>query len=1251
MSKSDWFSDLPESFEESVRIDSAEEDHRHQAIQSYHVTEDSRRFLTDFVNRTLGRADDMRTGSNYWLYGYYGSGKSHLLTVLDGLMDTAWLEGQRDTVWSALTPSAEANVEFDVLQERWETVHDDYHVVPISVNLLKYQGQKQRSFSEIVLRHAHQNPLLTGVDDAFSEGLSPQIPVAYFEYWYKETDLWADRQSQVKSVVDTVTPDDPTYDWEQTTEDNDLWRAIQQYNALSDVVLPELFEDIVGSQDGYSDLQPSDIDPEAVVARLEKLRTEREEESDKPVKLVLLLDEVSLFVGTNFERLTELQTLAENVDDIGDGDIQLVATAQAKIEDVQPQFAAHGADFSIVKDRFPHRYQLPSRHVGNIAKRRLFEKTPQGRDAVERILETTSVDPETSLVYNQTKQNTTPPLDEIDKQELVECYPFLPYHAPLFLEILFNLRKKAPDPAKSIFSGTARAILALMHGLLTEWVETSEENHVISLVDFYELIRPELREILPQDVRVVEGSKTAPGSVDPDRIRGIADDVDDGTLEEFDLRVAKAVLLLQNVHNIVPMNENNLAVAVMSDLDGRAQITTANRVEESLDRMEKYIRPMDDETGPRYRFATQEERLIYDETETKEANPDWDAILEALDEHLWDEIAEGLSLPESVPYGETTDEYPVAYRFAVDAIDFESRVEAEGALDIDIEVQGIHPNADGDQMEEDTLYWEIDTEGLDNLRGQLVDWWALRDAVETRDAPPAVERDLEERAKSATRKVVSAMTSGSFTVKDQTDISGLSNAVKAAVDTTYPDDFHPMMLQVTDERLQELADLEGDDPLPGWARTIQVPSKNQTGDSGRQAIQNNVLVNTGRQLKGNDEGLALSTVLDEIVENKPYYADVRPALRAILWGFCRRGRLLPLDEDGDALADEQVLAGSAATVRLKLLEVADPGDALEEHGFKRTIDTITTGLINLRRANEQLRTRQNSLREDVQLARENVATDAVDSLLETFLETLTHRQDETDDRLRVIKKQDDGLLEAIEETKREQKWFDDVVETWELRQSNLRRWDAELTLGDSRFAWLDESAVTTIDARRERITGYEGAWWTADGWSQLIETLEGDATSELGRAWEAYTDRHSLHALSEDIESNEWIRPPAERPVSIRRGFERAYVTPLQNVKDWYGSINTAIQALLSDDEAEFERIATDIRTLEPLDETLDIPLDELRDRLEALTAVVSDRSPDDVDTVGVVPDDRQSIDKRLERLVESGAVDIEERDTGVVIR
>jgi energy-coupling factor transporter ATP-binding protein EcfA2 len=488
-----WFEDLPDDFEESVRIDRDERDHRQRAIQSYHVTADSQRFIRDFVDRMLGQADDMRTGSNYWLYGYYGSGKSHLLTVLDGLLDTDWLEGQYNDVWDDLTQVTEDASE-DQLRDHWQTIHEEYYIIPVSINLLKYQGQKQRSFSEIVLRHAHQDPDLTGVDDEISNGLSSQLDVAYFEKWFRTTEAWPNRQARAQEVLDTATAKSSGYAWDSET----LWKDIQSYNALADVV-SKLFAEVNQTPDGYTDLRPSDIDPGEVVTRLNQLREEREEELGQPVKLVLLLDEVSLLIGTDFERLTELQTLAENVDDIGDGDIQLVATAQAKIEDVQPKFAAHGADFSIVKDRFPHRYQLPSK---DIAKRRLFEKSDQGESQVREVLDDASVKPAESLVYNEIKQNTKPPLDSINDDELVEFYPFLPYHAPLFLEILFNLRQEAPDPAKSIFSGTARAILALMHNLLQSWVDDGEPDHVVTLVDFYELIKPELEETLEKDVRV-----------------------------------------------------------------------------------------------------------------------------------------------------------------------------------------------------------------------------------------------------------------------------------------------------------------------------------------------------------------------------------------------------------------------------------------------------------------------------------------------------------------------------------------------------------------------------------------------------------------------------------------------------------------------------------------------------------------------------------------------------------------------------
>lgn len=1248
MTAETWFTDLPDDFEESVRIDREEQageadEHRTQAITAYHVTADSQRFLEDVVDRTLDETEDMRSGSNYWLYGYYGSGKSHLLTVLDGLMDTQWLDTRYDDVWTDLVPDTSTDSGLSELRDRWERVHSTYHVIPVSVNLLKYQGQRQRSFSEIVLRHAHQNPTLTGVSDGVSTGLSSQLDVAYFEDWYRTTDAWPTRQDRAANVISGVAPKTPQYDW----EDARLWEDVQQYSALADVVLPELFEGVTGTRDGYTDLQPSDIDPKEVVKRLESLRAEREAELDKPVNLVLLLDEVSLFIGTDFERLTELQTLAENVDDIGGGDIQLVATAQANIEDTQPKFAAHGADFSIVKDRFPHRYQLPSKHVGDIAKKRLLQKSDTGRDTVQRILNEADVKPAESLVYNEIRQNTKPPLDAIDDEELVAFYPFLPYHAPLFLEILFNLRQEASDPAKSIFSGTARAILALMHGLLIDWVENSTEDQILTLVDFFELIKPELREILSQDMRVVEGTEET---------NGIADEVatEESDLEEFDLDVAKAVLLLRPVHEIVPLNDGNIAVAVMADLNGRSWTIRKNRVGESLDRLQKFIRPTRKETGPRLRFATQEERLIYDETEENEANPDWDSIIEALDEHLWDRLTQDLPLPDSVPYGDAGNEYAVAYRFELDGKPFTTRVETDRGVEVTVGVHGIRPDATAQRNEVDTLYWEIGTDGLQDLRSRLIEWWALRDAIATREAPPAVDDDLAKRANAVRSKVTSAMMSGSYTVKDRTDIGSLSQAVKTAVDVGYSDGDHPEMRRVDEDRLRELRELDTDAPLPAWAQTIQVPSSKRSENDGNQTIQRNVLSLTGRQLKDRDAGLNMVTVLDGIVAEKPYYEDTRPALCALIWGFCREGRLLPIDEDGNTLEDDAVLAlDDLSSIRLKLLSWNSPANILEEGGFKETTETIADGIINLQEANRQLYSQLTGLREDVQLIVDtDVRSEGVATVLGSFVEALGERIAATDERLARIRSQDGDIEPVVEDTTETREWLDEAHDVWNRRFATLQQLDAVLTIGDSQFDWIDADAASTVADRSTAVSSFDGTWWTRDGWSTFSETLVPALTPELERSWETFVAERGVDELVNRIATHPWILPAIELPTGVHTGFERRYITPMRQIQQWYETISGAFATLSDEPDTDAVVEATEaVAQLAPLAEATEPELDELAGRLDTLSAAVGDKTPADVDQIGLVPDDRQNVDRRLERRIEQRRLEIVETAEGVIIR
>ena len=1227
MTDESWFAaNIGADFEESVRVDREDDgrDHRLESIDTYHVTDEAEDFMSDFFARLLGRSEDMRSSANYWLYGYYGSGKSHLLSVLRGLMDTEWLR-QRDGIWEELTDGRELSA----LQTTWESIHDEYEVIPVSVNLLKHQGQKKLSFSEIVLQAAHTSERLTGVEGGFS----PQLDVAYFEDWYRTTDAWPDRTAHAQAALrDTITDPDK-YDWED----------VQQYNALADAVLPKLFEEETGTADGRDDLTPSDLDPEAMVSRLEQLRDDHEDEFGRPVKLVLLLDEVSLFIGTDFDRLTELQTLAESVDEIGDGDIQLVATAQAKIEDVQPQFAARGADFSIVKDRFPHRFGLPSRHVGEISAQRLLRKTEEGKRETKRILDHTDNEPETLLVYSGIEQNTEPPLDDIDRDRLLDFYPFLPYQPALFLELLSNLRQEARDPAKSIFSGTARAILALVHGLLQEWMDAGGETHLVSLVDFYDLIEPELEDITPQDVAVIEE---------------IEEQNEQGELEEIDVDVAKAVLLLQHVPETIPMSERNLAVAVLSDLDGPTQFQMENRVEDSLQRLRKFIRPTHDETGPKYAFTHPEEREIIEAAEQNLDDPDWNAIVESVDSYLWDDVVRDLSLPTSAGYSDTGEQYPVRYEFSVDGIALDTTVEAEDALDIKVAVEGLSPAVTEVDHDGDVLEWTISEDGLDDLRDSLVEWWSLRAAVGDHTLPQSVERDLSEQGARVRSKLVEALKSGSFDVADRGDrISGLGSAIREYLDVNYPDDFHPVMLQVNEEHLQELQGLSAHDPLPAWAQQIEIATEDPETHGG--SIQNNVRAFTGQQLNQRGGNLAMATILDGITERKPIYEDARPALCAIIWGLCRKGDFLPVDETGDSLELDSVInLSELTTTRLKIAGGSGVREALEAGGFIDSTETIPDGMVRLQSANEGLAGRLGSLIEDVELVSESdVQTQPVRGLLDAFVEALEDKQQEAVDRHEAVKSRDTEWRRVVDATNDAQEWYENAEEVWNLRLPALTQLDAQLTLAQQSFDWLTDECETASRTLRDSIAAYDDEWWTHDGWDRFNDTrtVSPSLDDAIEDAWETFRTSTDVETFVRELNEHPWIRPPSDFGSNVRPAFENEYITPLRRAASWYKGISEAVTTVTGDtmdtEADDFIRATDTLVDTEPLPVVTGSGLGELRATFDELQAIVGDQPPSEVPAVGLLPSDRESLDADLERLVERHDLSIERTETGVIVR
>jgi hypothetical protein len=209
----------------------------------------------------------------------------------------------------------------------------------------------------------------------------------------------------------------------------------------------------------------------------------------------------------------------------------------------------------------------------------------------------------------------------------------------------------------------------------------------------------------------------------------------------------------------------------------------------------------------------------------------------------------------------------------------------------------------------------------------------------------------------------------------------------------------------------------------------------------------------------------------------------------------------------------------------------------------------------------------------------------------------------------------------------------------------------QLVVGNREFEWIDEEAQSLVAEQRDALHGFDGSWWTTDGWKVLAGQTATECSTELQRSWNEHVDKHGLAAFVERLEEHPWVVPATELPSSVHVAFERAYITPLRELRRWYETVDEAVTALDSDDEDTLVSVADDIAGVQPRTDATEDDADVLESKLDRLSAIVGDRTPDDVDQIGVLPDDRQGIDQRLERLVESRELDVEQTDSGVIIR
>lgn len=163
-------------------------------------------------------------------------------------------------------------------------------------------------------------------------------------------------------------------------EDYDVeWSDYQNDELIVDTIIPEIAHQMYPSIFKES----SSFSPEtSEFIRFENERVKEmvdiiRETSDKEY-IIFVVDEAGQYVGSRKNLITNLQGLAENLKQIGDGKVWFIGTAQQTLTEDNAHAALNSPELYKLKDRFPIQIDLKSTDIKEICYRRLLGKSSKG---------------------------------------------------------------------------------------------------------------------------------------------------------------------------------------------------------------------------------------------------------------------------------------------------------------------------------------------------------------------------------------------------------------------------------------------------------------------------------------------------------------------------------------------------------------------------------------------------------------------------------------------------------------------------------------------------------------------------------------------------------------------------------------------------------------------------------------------------------------------------------------------------------
>ena len=425
--------DIYRPIEKVITYSADQESRLKSEIAEYIVTDSIEEAFQDLLRKmqwSMEAGDVSEIG--VWVSGFYGSGKSSFTKYLGLALD--------QTVQIENTPFLEylqGRMNKPQTRALLSTLAKKYPVAVVMLDLASemLSGATKKEVSTVLYYKVLQEA-----------GFSQNLKVAALERKLKEDDLYDVFKQRVKEEIELP------------------WEKIQNDPLIIDSLVPEL------AYEFYPNLFKTPTSFTTNVSEFIQFENERVEEMLNIIReatgkdyVIFIIDELGQYVASLPDLILNVDGLAKNIKEIGQGKAWLIGTAQQTLTEDDPRAALNSPELYKLQARFPIQIDLPAKDIKEICYRRLLGKSPDGDDALSELFDKHGQ----ALRHNTKLDNAAYYNAEFDKETFTNLYPFLPAHFDILLHLLGAL-------AKSTGGAGLRSAIKVIQDILIEKNENQE---------------------------------------------------------------------------------------------------------------------------------------------------------------------------------------------------------------------------------------------------------------------------------------------------------------------------------------------------------------------------------------------------------------------------------------------------------------------------------------------------------------------------------------------------------------------------------------------------------------------------------------------------------------------------------------------------------------------------------------------------------------------------------------------------------